>query len=132
MVRLSAPLLTRSFAPAFSGRIEVDVAAEDLPAGDSRLRATHGKHCLILCETQQIITVKPAIRFVELCDLRQYSSLTLSFTTVLYHALCSVTLTVLKHFTNTLAGTDYIYCQPSRFCIQNLYSNIPLQASQFN
>ena len=85
MVRLSAPILTRSFAPAFTGRIEVDITAEDLPAGDTRLQATLGKHCLMLCEThvQHILTVKPAIRFG---DLRNYSSLTLSFSTVLFHA----------------------------------------------
>ena len=46
MVRLSAPILTRSFAPAFTGRIEAYITAEDLPAGDTRLRATLGKHCL--------------------------------------------------------------------------------------
>ena len=45
VVRLSAPILTRSFAPLFTGRIEVDITAEDLPAGDSRLRATLGKYC---------------------------------------------------------------------------------------
>ena len=86
MVRLSAPILTRSFAPAFSGRIEVDITAEDLPAGDTRLQATLGKHCLILCEAQQILTVQPVIRSVELCVLRKYSLLTLSFTTVHFHA----------------------------------------------
>ena len=73
MVRLSAPILTRSFAPAFTGRIEAYITAEDLPAGDTRLRATLGNYCLILCRTQQILTVKPAIRFVELWDLRHYS-----------------------------------------------------------
>ena len=46
VVRLSAPILTQSFAPAFTGRIEVDITAEDLPAGDTRLRATLDKHCL--------------------------------------------------------------------------------------
>ena len=64
MVRLSAPILTQSSVPAFTGRIEVDITAEDLPAGDTRLRATLGKHCLILCETQQILTVKPALKFI--------------------------------------------------------------------
>ena len=44
VVRLSAPILTRSFVPAFTGRIEVDITAEDLPAGDTRLRATYGKY----------------------------------------------------------------------------------------
>ena len=52
VVRLSAPILTRSFALAFTGKIEVDITAEDLPAEDTRLRATLGKHCLILSETQ--------------------------------------------------------------------------------
>ena len=44
MVRLSAPILTWSFAPAFSGRIEVDIIAEDLPAGDPRQQATLGNN----------------------------------------------------------------------------------------
>ena len=57
MVRLSAPILTRSFAPAFTGRIEVDITAEDLPAGDTRLKATFGMHGLILRETPEILTV---------------------------------------------------------------------------
>ena len=46
VVRLSAPILTRSFAPAFTGRIEAYITAEDLPAGDTRPRATLGKHGL--------------------------------------------------------------------------------------
>ena len=43
MVHLSAPILTRSFVPAFTGSIEVDITVEDLPADDPRLRATFGK-----------------------------------------------------------------------------------------
>ena len=31
MVRLSAPILTRPQIPAFTGSIEVDITAEDLP-----------------------------------------------------------------------------------------------------
>ena len=46
MVSLSAPILTQSFAPNFSGRIEVDITAEDLPAGDPHLRATNGQYKL--------------------------------------------------------------------------------------
>ena len=46
VVRLSAPILTQSFVPTFTGEIEVDITAEDLPAEDTRLRATLGKHCL--------------------------------------------------------------------------------------
>ena len=43
MVRLSAPILTQSFAPDFTGRIVVDIRVEDLPAGDPRQQATLGK-----------------------------------------------------------------------------------------
>ena len=39
MVRLSAPILTRPQIPAFTGRIEVDITAEDLPNGDHRQNA---------------------------------------------------------------------------------------------
>ena len=46
VVRLSAPLLTQSFVPEFTGRIEVDVAAED--NNDGRRSATFGKHCLTI------------------------------------------------------------------------------------
>ena len=46
MVRLSAPILTRSVTPAFNGSIEVDIAAEDLPTGDTRQTAEFGKHNL--------------------------------------------------------------------------------------
>ena len=49
VVRLSAPLLAGSFAPAFTGSIDVDITAEDLPAEDTRLRATLGKHHLTYC-----------------------------------------------------------------------------------
>ena len=42
VVRLSAPILTQSFVPPFNGRIEVNITAEDLPAGDTHLRATLG------------------------------------------------------------------------------------------
>ena len=44
MVSLSAPILTQSFAPTFTGRIEVDITAEDLPADDDRQQATFGKY----------------------------------------------------------------------------------------
>ena len=40
MVRLSAPILTR--VPAFTGSIEVDITAEDLPSGDPRQNALFG------------------------------------------------------------------------------------------
>ena len=44
VISLSAPILTRAFVPDFTGTIEVDITAEDLPADDERLRATFGKH----------------------------------------------------------------------------------------
>ena len=43
MVRLSAPILARPQIPPFSGSIEVDITAEDLPSGDTRLNAEFGK-----------------------------------------------------------------------------------------
>ena len=45
MVHLSAPILTRPI-PDFNGSIEVDIAAEDLPSGDTRQSALFGKHTL--------------------------------------------------------------------------------------
>ena len=39
VVRLSAPILTRPQIPAFTGSIQVDITAEDLPSGDPRQRA---------------------------------------------------------------------------------------------
>ena len=44
MVRLSAPILTRRHTPAFTGSIEVDVTAEDLPTSDIRQTAEFGKN----------------------------------------------------------------------------------------
>ncbi len=35
MVRLSAPILSIPQIPPFSGRIEVDITAEDLPGGNA-------------------------------------------------------------------------------------------------
>ena len=46
VVRLSAPILTRPQTPPFTGSIEVDVTAEDLPTGDTRQNAEFGKHFL--------------------------------------------------------------------------------------
>ena len=46
MVHLSAPILTRPQTPSFTGSIEVDVTAEDLPTGDTRQTAELGKHYL--------------------------------------------------------------------------------------
>ena len=46
MVRLSAPILTKPQVPPFTGSIEVDVTAEDLPTGDTRQNAEFGKHFL--------------------------------------------------------------------------------------
>ena len=42
MVLLSAPILTRPQIPAFTGSIEVDITAEDLPSDDPR---QHAKLC---------------------------------------------------------------------------------------
>ena len=43
VVYLSAPILTRPQTPTFTGSIEVDITAEDLPSGDPRQRAEFGK-----------------------------------------------------------------------------------------
>ena len=43
MIRLSAPILTRPQTPTFTGSIEVDITAEDLPSGDPRQNAQFGK-----------------------------------------------------------------------------------------
>ena len=42
MVCLSAPILTRPRVPAFTGSIEVNITAEDLPSGDPRQNALFG------------------------------------------------------------------------------------------
>ena len=49
MVRLSAPILTRPQTPAFTGSIEVDITAEDLPSGDPRQNALFGKCHPFVC-----------------------------------------------------------------------------------
>ena len=54
LVHLSAPILTQSFVPAFNGRIEVDITAEDLPAGDPNLWATFGEYSHNFCEIRNI------------------------------------------------------------------------------
>ena len=46
VVRLSAPILTRPQIPPFTGSIEVDITAEDLPTGDTRQTADFGKRYL--------------------------------------------------------------------------------------
>ena len=46
MVRLSAPIFTRPQTPSFTGSIEVDVTAEDLPTGDTRQTAEFCKRNL--------------------------------------------------------------------------------------
>ena len=50
VVRLSAPILTRPQTPAFTGSIEVDVTAEDLPTGDTRQSAEFGEHYLSIVQ----------------------------------------------------------------------------------
>ena len=47
MVRLSAPILTRDQAPAFTGSIEVDVTAEDRSAQFGKFYAPFPL-CLVL------------------------------------------------------------------------------------
>ena len=49
VVRLSAPILTIPQIPAFTGSIEVDITAEDLPSGDSRQNALFGKCPPFIC-----------------------------------------------------------------------------------
>ena len=46
VVRLTAPILSTAIAPAFTGSIEADVIAENLPEGDTGQNADFGKHCL--------------------------------------------------------------------------------------
>ena len=49
MVRLSARILTIPQTPAFTGSIEVDITAEDLPSGDPRQNAEFGKCYPFVC-----------------------------------------------------------------------------------
>ena len=49
MVRMSAPILSQSSAPSFTGRIEVDIITEDLPAGGGQQQAILGKLSLNVC-----------------------------------------------------------------------------------
>ena len=49
VVRLSAPILTRPEIPAFTGSIEVDISADDLPSGDPRQNALFGKCHPFVC-----------------------------------------------------------------------------------
>ena len=49
MIHLSAPFLTRPQIPAFTGSIEVDITAEDLPSGDRRENAEFGKCYPFVC-----------------------------------------------------------------------------------
>ena len=50
MVHLSATILTRPQTPPFTGSIEVDVTAEDLPTGDIRQTADFGEHYLSIVQ----------------------------------------------------------------------------------
>ena len=54
MVRLSAPILTRPQTPAFTGSIEVNITAEDLPDSETRRNAQFGKHYLTICIAELI------------------------------------------------------------------------------
>ena len=49
MVRLSARILTSPQVPPFTGSIEVDITAEDLPSGDPRQSALFGKCYPFVC-----------------------------------------------------------------------------------
>ena len=58
MIHLSAPILTRSQIPAFTGRIEVDITAEDLASGDPRQHAKLGKCHLFVMHQIMIMCVQ--------------------------------------------------------------------------
>ena len=47
-ISLSVTYLT-SYIPDFTGSIEVEIIAEDLPSGDTRQNALFGKHLYLLC-----------------------------------------------------------------------------------
>ena len=53
VVRLSVPILTRHQIPAFTGTIEVDITAEDLPSGDPRQNYIQ-THYYIVCPVDVI------------------------------------------------------------------------------
>lgn len=60
VVYLSAPILTRSFVPAFNGSIEVDISVKGLPRNDRRKGAKFGKHiqcCYVLLRKFSIIII---------------------------------------------------------------------------
>ena len=58
MVRLSAPILTRHQTPSFTGSIEVDITAKDLPSGDPRQHAKLGKCHLFVMHQIMIMCVQ--------------------------------------------------------------------------
>ena len=72
VVRLSAPILTRPQVPHFTGSIEVDITAEDLPSSDPRQKALFGKcypsvvHLLQLCVSSQLL-------FILYCNFAHYN-----------------------------------------------------------
>ena len=70
MVRLSAPILTRPQTPAFTGSIEVDITAEDLPSSDTRLNAIFGKCHPFVCTHYNNVCPVDVIPFcIVICPL---------------------------------------------------------------
>ena len=50
MVGLSLSILSRPQVPSFTGSIEIDVTAEDLPTSDTRQTAEFGEHYLSIVQ----------------------------------------------------------------------------------
>ena len=70
VVRLSAPILTRPQVPAFTGSIEVDITAFDLPSGDPRQNAIFGKCHPFMCTHYYNVCPVDAIPFcIVICPL---------------------------------------------------------------
>ena len=62
---MSASILIKPQTPPFNGSIEVDIAAEDLPSGDTRQNAEFGKRyiSIVVCCSRLAVNSKYNLKF---------------------------------------------------------------------
>ena len=91
VVRLSAPILTRHQIPAFTGSIQVDITAEDLPSGDPLQNAMIGKCHPFMCTHYYNLCPVDVIPFcivicpLYLCNRRSYKTESSKFCSCCLH-----------------------------------------------
>ena len=115
VVRLTAPILSTAIAPAFTGSIEADIIAENLPEGDTRQNADFGKHCLFVLHLCTCYHITPRLRCScssESCPTAHCASmLQFIYTAYMHFQKCTLPCLSFACIVNLVCSVNFeVYC----------------------